>query len=41
MIKKLILILIAAILGAMAVTTAARACDDNWGNDENNENDYE
>ena len=39
--KKLILILIGAILAALAVTTAARACDDSWGNDQYNENDYE
>jgi hypothetical protein len=39
--KKLILIILGAILVALAVTSTARACDDNWGNDQYNENDYE
>jgi len=39
--KRLILILLAALLSALAINTVARACDNDWGNDQYNENDYE
>jgi len=39
--KKLILILLGVILIGLAATSAAKACDDNWGNDQSNENVYE
>jgi len=39
--KKLILALGGAILVALTVHSVARACDDNWGNDQYDENHYE
>ena len=39
--KRLLLLLIALLLSALAITTVARACDTDWGNDQYNENDYE
>ena len=39
--KKLILILLAAVLFGLAATSAVKACDSNWGNDQPNENDFE
>ncbi len=39
--KKLILIVLAALLAALAINTVARACDSDWGNDQYNENNYE
>ena len=39
--KKLILVLLGAILCGLAATSALKACDSDWGNDQPNENDYE
>jgi hypothetical protein len=39
--KKLILLLIVALLATFLAATALRACDSDWGNDQDNENNYE